>query len=358
MKDVAALAGVGQKTVSRVINDEPGVRPEMRERVINAVQQLGFRRNAAAGSIRRLDQRTRTIGVVGDDIGHPFASSLIRELEKQVYARGQRFLLTASSERDPAREQELVAELAARRVDGLVVMPTGQDESYLERERQLGIPVVFIDRPGHRWESDAVLSDNEGATCQAVRHLAAHGHRRIAFIGDDPLIYTAERRLQGYQVGMRELVGEVDPGQVRMGARTEHEAYLAVGELFAASAPPSALLTGNEVITVGALHALEALGLRQRVAVVGIDDLVLADLLSPGLTVLAQDVPGLGRRAGQLLLGRMEGTRRGLWEQAVLPMTLIPRGSGEIPPPGGGGTTARGRRNSRTGPRRTPEDPS
>ena len=349
MKDVAALAGVGQKTVSRVINDEPGVRPEMRERVLTAVQQLGFRRNAAAGSIRRLDQGTRTIGVVGDDIGHPFASSLIRALETQAHRRGQRFLLTASSERDPLREQELVAELASRRVDGLVVMPTGQDESYLERERQLGIPVVFIDRPGHRWQADAVLSDNEGAGLQAVRHLAAHGHSRIAFIGDDPLLYTAERRLKGYQVGMRELSGAATPDQVRMATRTEHEAYRAVVELFAASPPPTALLTGNDVITVGALHALEAHGLRQRIAVVGFDDLVLAGLLSPGLTVLAQDVPGLGHRAWQLLLARMDGTNSGPWEQAVLPMTLIPRGSGEIPPPGGGGTTARGRRNRRTG---------
>jgi hypothetical protein len=162
MRDVAALAGVGQKTVSRVVNNEPNVRPEMRERVLRATRQLGFRPNAAASSIRRLDQRTRTVGVVGDDIGHPFASSLIRALEKYARTRGHQFLLTASSERDPVREQELVAELAARRVDGLVVMPTGQDESYLERERQLGIPVVFIDRPGRRWQSDAVLSAQDG----------------------------------------------------------------------------------------------------------------------------------------------------------------------------------------------------
>jgi LacI family transcriptional regulator len=342
MRDVAALAGVGQKTVSRVVNDEPNVRPEMRERVLRAARQLGFRPNAAASSIRRLDQRTRTVGVVGDDIGHPFASLLIRALEKYARTRGHQFLLTASSERDPGREQALVAELAGRRVDGLVVMPTGQDESYLERERQLGIPVVFIDRPGHRWQSDAVLSDNAGAARAAVRHLAGHGHRRIAYIGDTPRLYTAEHRLEGYRAAMREGLGDGVPDHVRVGVETEDEAYAAAAEILDAADRPTALITGNDVITLGALRALHARNLRREVAIIGFDELPLADLLDPGLTVLAQDVPGLGQRAGEMLFGRIDGTNTGPWEQVVLPMELIARGSGELAP--AAARRARGRR--------------
>lgn len=334
MRDVAALAGVGQKTVSRVVNNEPNVRPEMRERVLRATRQLGFRPNAAASSIRRLDQRTRTVGVVGDDIGHPFASSLIRALEKYARTRGHQFLLTASSERDPAREHELVAELAARRVDGLVVMPTGQDESYLERERQLGIPVVFIDRPGRRWQSDAVLSDNAGAGREAVVHLAAHGHVRIAYLGDAPRLYTAAHRLEGYRVGMREAGAEIVPDHVQIELQTEEDAYAATDRLFDGRIAPTAVIAGNDVLTMGALHALHARGLRDRVAIIGFDDLPLGDLLSPALTVMAQDVRGLGTRAGELLFGRIDGTDTGPWEEVVLPMQLLARGSGEIRPQG------------------------
>jgi len=326
MKDVATRAGVALKTVSRVVNDEPGVTPETASRVRNAINELGFRRNDSARLLRK--GQTASIGLIMEDIGDPFYSALSRAVEDVAHWNGS-LLFTGSSDEDPQREQELVLALCARRVDGLIVIPASGDHRYLLPEIAAGVASVFVDRPAGMIDADAVLADNIGGTRAGVTHLIRQGHRRIGFIGDDPHIYTAAQRRQGYQGAMAAAGLETDPFWVSMAKPAPDGIRAALSRMLAGPSPITALFCGNNRVTVLALREIAASG--RRIALVGFDDFELADLLNPGVTVVAQNPAEMGRRAAELLFGRLAGTR-GPAQYVELGTQLIVRGSGEIPP--------------------------
>lgn len=327
MKDVAARAGVGLKTVSRVVNGEPGVTPDTERRVQEAIEALGFRRNDSARVLRK--GRTASIGLVLEDLADPFYGPLSRAVEEVARTHGA-LLINGSSAEDPDREQELVLALCARRVDGLIVIPAGHDHRYLEPEIRAGIATVFVDRPAGRIDADVVLSDSFGGAREGVAHLIAHGHRRIGFIGDQPTIHTAKERLRGYRAAMEDAGLPVDERWVSLGP-TVPERVTAVGEAMLSGADPvTAVFAGNNRVTVTAVRLLA--GRETPVALVGFDDIELADLL--GITVIAQDAAALGRTAAERLFRRLEGVAEEP-ARVELTTTLIPRGSGELTPPGG-----------------------
>src|SRR5205823_12465477 len=183
MRDVAALAKVSIKTVSRVVNAEAGVSPSLVRRVMAAAERLDYRHNMTASSLRRSKGRSATIGVVLEDVANPFSSALHRSIEDVAVLRGV-LVLAGSSDEDEEREQQLVSAFASRRVDGLIIQPSSHDHSYLLAERNAGTPVVFVDRPPSFLDADAVVTDNVAGIRQAVRHLLDHGHRRIAYLRD------------------------------------------------------------------------------------------------------------------------------------------------------------------------------
>ena len=327
MNDVARLAGVSIKTVSRVVNDEEGVHPATAERVLTAIEQLGFRRNLSARNLRR-GSETGTLGVVLEDLANPFYSLLTRAVEEVAHAHGRR-VLTGSSDEDPARERELALEFCARRVDGLLVVPAGHQHGYLTHEMSAGTPVVFIDRPAGNVEADTVLVDNVGGTAAAVRHLASHGHRMIAFLGDAPEIHTATERLRGFREGCAQAGIGFDPRLVLMGPHTPGSVADTLDTVAKGPDAATALITGNNRITVYALRALAARP--DRPALVGFDDFELADLVDPPVTVVAHDTWALGHSAAELLFARLDGDTSPP-RRLVLPTRLVPRGSGEIAP--------------------------
>ncbi|WP_372454957.1 LacI family DNA-binding transcriptional regulator [Streptomyces buecherae] len=326
MKDVAARAGVGLKTVSRVVNSEPGVTPDTERRVQEAITALGFRRNDSARILRK--GRTASVGLVLEDLADPFYGPLSRAVEEVARDHGA-LLINGSSAEDPAREQELVLALCARRVDGLVVIPAGDDHRYLEPEISAGVATVFVDRPAGRINCDAVLSDSFGGARDAVAHLIAHGHRRIGFIGDQPRIHTAIERLRGYRAAMSVAGLPVNEAWMSLGATDPSRVLAAAEAMLSGPEPVTALFAGNNRVTVTAVRVLAARP--GRAALVGFDDFELADLLSPGVTVVAQDAAQLGRTAANMLFRRLEGADEEP-RQVVLPTRLIARGSGEIPP--------------------------
>ncbi|NKQ57544.1 LacI family transcriptional regulator [Amycolatopsis sp. K13G38] len=327
MSDVARLAGVSIKTVSRVVNDEPGVHPDTARRVVAAIDQLGFRRNLGAFNLRR-GSGTGTIGLIVEDVGNPFYSELNRAVEKIATSFG-RHVLTASSEENSDRERELALEFCSRRVDGLLVVPAGVQHHYLVPEMRAGTPVVFLDRPAGDIVADTVLVDNLGGTIEAVAHLARYGHRRIAFLGDRPDIFTAAERLRGFREGC-----------VRAGLRyDEHLAVLrtptpanvrdAVDRLLTGPDRATAVIAGNNRVAVHLLRALTHVA--PRPALVSFDDFELADLLDPPVTVIGHDVSRLGKAAAELLFARIHGEDTPP-RKVVLPVHLVPRGSGEVAP--------------------------
>ena len=317
MSDVARLAGVSIKTVSRVVNAEAGVHAETAERVLAAIERLGFRRNVGALNLRR-GSSTGTIGLVLEDVANPFYSGLTRAAE-EVARRFGRQVLTGSSDEDADRERELALEFCARRVDGLIIIPAGRQHGYLLPEIASGTPVVFVDRPPGDVLADTVLVDNVAGAAQAVTHLAAHGHQRIAFLGHGPTVFTAAQRLSGFREGCARAGIPFDERLVAMGP---HTTSTIVDTLRTATA----VVTGNNRITVQVLRALART--EHRPALVGFDDFELADLLDPPVTVVSLDPAELGKAAAELLFARMDGDREPP-RRIVLPAHLIPRGSGE-----------------------------
>lgn len=326
IRDVAAEAGVSVKTVSRVLNREPRVQAETELRVRAAVQRLGFQRHEAAANLRRLDRSTRVIGLVIEDVANPFYSVLVRAVERVARRRGY-LLLVASSDEDPGREREVLTAFCARRVDGLIVVPTESDHSYLAAELAAGTAVVLIDRPDSEGLFDSVVTANAEGAREGVEHLLAHGHRRIAFIGDGERIYTATERLRGYDEALRRAGLEHDPSIVRLGSHDVETAEAVARELLALPVPPSAFFAGNNRITMGVIRAIH--GSPRPIAVVGFDDFELADMLAPPVTVVAQDASSIGRTAAERMFDRLDGDS-GQPRLLTLPTRLLVRGSGEI----------------------------
>jgi len=330
MRDVAALAKVSIKTVSRVVNGEAGVSPRLLRRVLAASERLSYQHNLTASNLRRSNGRSATIGVVLEDVANPFSSALHRSIEDVAVRRGV-LVLAGSSDEDEERERKLVSTFASRRVDGLIIQPSSHDHSYLLVERRAGTAIVFVDRPPAFFDADTVLTDNAAGVRRGVRHLIAHGHRRIGYLGDMHTIATAADRHRGYVDELASQKVELEERLVRLDLRGIEKSEAAATELLKLSQPPTALFTGQNLITIGAFRALRRMDLHRRVALIGFDDILLADLLEPGITVIAQDPTAIGRAAAQVLFRRLDGDRAPSEHQIVL-TRLIARGSGEIAP--------------------------
>jgi LacI family transcriptional regulator len=328
MKDVASRAGVALKTVSRVVNGEPGVTPATATRVLDAIKDLGFRRNESARLLRT--GRTSALGFIADDFSDCDTARLCREIEEVAIEHGM-LLFTGSTDREPEREQGLAMSLTARRVDGLIILPTPGEHAYLAAEIDAGTATVFVLRPPTGVETDTVLVDERGGARRAVAHLIAHGHRRIGFLGSDPRQYRSRQLMQGYAAAMAEagLVAE--------------DSWTTLTPQRLADSPVTAVFCAGREHTTAALRALAVPGAgpgapSRPVAIVGFGDFDLADFVRPGLTVVTYDPAEVGRKAAELLFRRLDG-EDGLdalpatSRRVEVPTRLIPRGSGEIPGP-------------------------
>lgn len=328
MRDVADRVGLSIKSVSRVLNGDPGVSEAKAEQVLAVARELGFRRNDLARGLR-LQDRTETIGVVVRQASTRFYDNLIRGID-EVAGRHGALVLTATTH-GPEREQSAVLALSARRVDGLIIVPSGNDQTYLRAEVAARMPMVFVDRPAKGISADAVLADNAAGGRAATQHLIAHGHRRIGVIGTTRSSFTMSERVRGYRDALTE-AGLTADKLVRWDARGQAGAQQACSQLLALPNPPTALFALNNVCTIGAVRALQAAGLSRRVALIGFDDFDTADLLDPPVSVITQQVEEMGRRAAEMIFasnGQPVSSRR---QRTVLPTELIIRGSGEIEP--------------------------
>ena len=202
MRDVAALAGVGIKTVSRRRQRRAHRRPRPRGASQQAAAKLGYRPNLTASSLRRSDRRTSTIGLLLENVANPFSGAVHRAVEEVARARGV-LVLTGSLDEDPAQEKNLARALIDRGVDGLLVVPAGTDHSYLVGEQRAGTQIVFLDRNPSLVAADTVRSDHHKGAAGAVTHLIDHGHRRIAYLGDRADVSTARDRHAGYLAALR-----------------------------------------------------------------------------------------------------------------------------------------------------------
>jgi LacI family transcriptional regulator len=330
MREVAALAGVSLKTVSRVVNDEHGVSPELRERVSAAVRALDYRPNLAASSLRRGAERAGVIGVLVPDLADPAAAELLATVEDAVGAHGIA-LLVASVGGGREREEELLHGLVTRRVDGIVLVPSSGGQGHLRSELRSGTPVVVVDRSPRGTSADSVVIDHRAGAREATLHLVRKRHRRVAGVFQAVPETVAGLRLEGYTAALEERGRRLRPELVVTGSGSRDEAAAAVSGLLDGPEPPTALVTAGREQTLGALRSLTERGLRGRIAHVALDDVDCGALLDPPLTVVRYDVSRLATVAADILLERIGG-RTGRARRVVLTPSLVERGSGELRP--------------------------
>lgn len=325
MKDVARAAGVSPMTVSRVVSGEPGVAPGTAARVEQAVRKLGYQRNDNARHLRQKNLGTSTIALVVDDLANPFYALMARSVEDEAHRRGY-VVLVGSTNDEPRREREVIAAFTARQVDGLIIVPTIGGHGFLKQPMEGGTQVVCVDRPAKGLAVDTVTVDNRAGAERAVAHLLGHGHTRIAYLGDRFDIWTQRERYRGYLDALAAHGIPEDPALARHELRSHHEARAALAGLRTLQDPPTALFSSNDLITMGVLDGLDR---PAPVAIVGFDDLPLAERLSPPLTVVSQDPVALGGTAANLLFSRIDGDRSAP-RSVVLLTRLVVRGSGEF----------------------------
>jgi LacI family transcriptional regulator len=326
MIDVARHAGVSLKTVSRVVNGEASVARDLVDRVLASVAELGFRRNDIARTLRS-GEVSRTIGLLIEEIANPFYAA-IAGVAADIAAEHRTLLITVSSEEDPEREKALLLNLCQRRVDGLLVVPAGHDHSYLRPEVQMGIPVVFLDRPPRQLLADTVLVDNKGGSQMAVQRLLDEGHRRVGILLDSLSTYTMQERLAGAQAALAIAGVRFDEALVRDGVKTPAHAAGAVDDMLAYPDPPTAFFCLNNRITVGALQELWRRG--SDVGLIGFDDFEFSHLMPRPFSVVSYDPAQLARVATDQLFRRIGGDQS--WPATtVLPTHLVHRGLAKGP---------------------------
>ncbi|ROQ40033.1 LacI family transcriptional regulator [Frondihabitans sp. PhB188] len=323
--DVAERAGVSLKTASRAINGEPHVAEATRKKVMTAAGELGFQLNSMASLLKR-GIRSSFIGLVTGDLGNPFYSALAKGVERELRDEGLQLVISSTDESGD-RERVLVDEMVARQVRALIVVSTLESSDALGQAQERGIPVIFVDRPSTDLTADSVVLDNRAGARMAVEHLLAHGHTRIGFIGDYSRLPTHQQRLDGYLDAVASGAGSSARELVREDLHDAAGGRNAARELLSLPHPPTALFTSNNRVTIGALTAFR--GLSTAPALVGFDDFDLADVL--GVTVVSHDPVDMGARAARLALETLASrTPRG--DELVLPVRLVPRGSGEAGP--------------------------
>ena len=200
IQDVAALAGVSPATASRALADHPKVTPKTKQKVVEAARTLRFRRNSLARDLRS-GGVTTAVGYVIEDLVNPWFSQVAAGAER-VFRKAELELIVATTEGDPKREQLVVKTMLERRVQALLLIPLSEDHSYLEGERQLGTPLIFVDRPPVNLIADSITIDNRGGMRLAVEHLAKHGHKRIGLLAGPEPLWTTGERLEGYKSGL------------------------------------------------------------------------------------------------------------------------------------------------------------
>jgi LacI family transcriptional regulator len=305
MKRVAERAGVSVATVSRVVNKSGFVAPPLQKVVMEAMEALRYHPSAVARGLRT--RETRSIGVLVPQLSQPFFSSLAYAIERTLFGHGYRAFL-CSSEEDAAEESAYIDMLLGQRVDGLILVPTGQSMANVQRVLQAKVCVILVDRDLPTLRIDRVLSDNFDGAYKLARHLIELGHRRIGIISAPQHSGSIARRLAGINHAFYGAKIEQDQRLFAEGALEQFElGFTVTQEFLQSSRPPTAVIALTDMNAVGTLHAAckAGLSLPRDLSVTGFDDVPLARYTMPELTTAAQPVFEMGKQAAVRLLRRI-----------------------------------------------------
>lgn len=327
IQDVAARAGVSAMTVSRVINQPARVAPATRERVEQAIRELGFVPNALARGLLR--GRTHTVALLVSDIGNPFFTQIVRGAEDVAQRNGYTVIL-ANSDEAPEKERQYVQTLLSRQIDGLLVAPVGNSSRpLLDQLARHQKPFVLIDRTIEGVTADLVVGDNVGGARTLTEHLIGLGHQRIALINGSSEVSTARERRRGYLEALRLHGIEARPELIAEGDFKREGGVRGARRLLALPPEqrPTAIFADNNFHAIGAIEVLRENGLAvpDDMALVCFDDTELVSAIQPFLTVVSQPARTFGTIGMQFLLERIDGAETQSPRRVVLPPELTVR---------------------------------
>jgi LacI family transcriptional regulator len=326
ISDVAQRAGVSPATVSRVLQGASNVRPDTRQRVEQAIEELGYVPSAVAQSLR--SKRTRSLALIVPDITNSFWTTIARGVEDAAQGHDYSILLYNTDE-NPARQIRCLEAVISQRVDGVIIAPYDSDARNLSKLRERNTPTVIVDRRIEGWNVDSVLGDSISGARALVQHLIGLGHRRIAVISGPLNTSTAEDRVMGYLLALAEAGIPLEPHLIRRGEFLSASGEELALQLLDERPAPTAIFAANNLIAMGVIDAAKKLGQRipQDIALVCFDDLPNVSHIFPFLTVAVQPAYDMGMNAAQLLLSRLESEAALQPRQVVLPIRLIIRHS-------------------------------
>jgi LacI family transcriptional regulator len=335
IKDIATRAKVSTATVSRTINRVPTVDPQLAKRVWKVIDELGYYPNSQARAL--VSGRSRTFGLIVSEITNPFFPEIVQVFENTAVENGYEILLT-STVHDPKRMEISVRRMIERRVDGVAVMTFGMEESLLlDHPKFSGTPLVFVDvGPAAPYVSNIKIDYLHGIR-QAVQHVAALRHERIAFISGPPDLKSAQARRAAFEQAMKEIALNVDRKLNVQGDHTTEGGMKAMRELLALDSPPTAVLCSNDLTALGVMHECYEQGIEipKSLSVVGYDDIRFAGFMLPPLTTVQMSQTELARLAFRALLAEVEREQPALnGTEYILETNLVIRRSTALAPSG------------------------
>jgi LacI family transcriptional regulator len=339
IKDVAAAAGVGIATVSRVLSGTGSVSPGTRDRVLRVARDLDYRPSAVGRSLKL--RRTGSIGLLIPDVTDPYCAGLVAGVLDCARSLGEHVILDVSHD-DRAREAEVVDRLVEQRVDGIIAMPVHGDAAHWAAARRVGLAVVFVGHATHEAAPQtrgsgadiaAVLADDRAGVRSVVEYLVGLGHRRIGFVGGTTASPTGRLRAEAFEETLRDLGVAPDRDLVVRARPSRDSAYAAAASLFQRRADMTAVLAGSHLLGEAAVLVAREFDLRvpADVSIAMVDDVAWAELCDPPLTAVARPAEDMGYRACEMLLRDPnrpgERSRRDGGRAVMLPTELIVRGS-------------------------------
>lgn len=327
MEDVAKRAGVSIATVSRVLNNNGKVNEATRARILKAIKELKYQPSRVAKRLRSKSVSSNLLGVLIPDIQNPFYVEVLEGIEEVAYENNYA-LIMCNFGQDEKKEKLYLEILQSEAIDGLIAAPASEEDVQLKKMVKDGLPVVCVDRGLSGIEVDVVLIDNETGAFNAVNYLAKAGYKRIAHISGLPSIPSSRFREQGYKRALNENGLPVIEELIKHGDSKLPSGIELCEQLLDLPEPPDAIFTGNNLITLGALEAIHKRKLRipDDVAVIGFDDMLWSSSLNPPLTAVRQPAREIGRRAGELLIQRINNPERSSI-QMILNTELMKRSS-------------------------------
>jgi len=325
--DVARAAGVSPSTVSYVINDGPrSVSTETKEKVLRAIQELGYRPNAVARNLRR--QRTSSLGLIIPDIINPYFAQVAQGIEAVAFERDFTVMF-CHTKYDREQELKYLDHLYDERAAGVLWVPATGDLAPAERLVAYGLPVVVMDRVLDGIDLPAVVADNHRGGYLATQHLLSLGHRRIGCIARPVRLSHSRERVQGYQEALEDAGIPFDERLVAAGGYRLENGYEAIQYLLSLDDPPTAVFTYNDIMAIGATRALKERGMDvpKDFSVVGYDDIPDAAYSCPALTTIRQAKYEMGARGIELLLRIMDGEKVDTQSEDRVPVELVIRES-------------------------------